>query len=231
MLKILNLKKKNRVWFAAEVKGSKCKYKCKLKIDDLSKELELGEHMLDVEDISSENQWGKDLKFCLTKKADEREENDILHVYMRYNSYSIKHIHQLGGVWDKNTELWAFSRLVESEVEELERFFKSPLIPIEVNLPTSLEIKEGGFYCLGYSVAYANGRDSGAKITKDAFVVKGGFSSGGSKKHWVTIGEKGTVFRMKVPIEVFEKYSSLETDYNFKRLDKEAENSEEAQYG
>lgn len=227
MLKILNLKKKNRVWFAAEVEGRKCK----LKIDNLSKELELGEHMLDVEDISTESQWGKELKFCLTGKAGIAEVSDFIHVSTPFNRYFIEQSHQLGGVWDKKAEHWAFNDLVESEVEELEFCFNSTLIPIEVSLVSNREAKREGIYCLGYSVAFAQNRDSGAKITRDVFVVKGGFSSGGSAENWVTTGGKGTVFRMKVPVEVFKKYSSAETHYEFKRLDKEAESSEEAHYG
>ncbi|PTO69916.1 MULTISPECIES: hypothetical protein [Vibrio] len=227
MLKILNLKKKNRVWFAAEVEGRKCK----LKIDNLSKKLELGEYMLDVEDISTESQWGKELKFCLTGKTGIAEASDFIHVSTPFNRYFIEQCHQLGGVWDKKAKHWAFNDLVESEVEELEFCFNSTLISIEVSLPSNLEAKHEGIYCLGYSVAFAQNRDSGAKITRDVFVVKGGFSSGGSAENWVTTGGKGTVFRMKVPIEVFKKYSSAETHYEFKRLDKEAESSEEAHYG
>ncbi len=59
--------KKNRKYFAARTKG----YDCKIVIDDLSRDLEPGEHELMVEDISVRSKYGTDLIFRLTHDAEE----------------------------------------------------------------------------------------------------------------------------------------------------------------
>jgi hypothetical protein len=216
-MKEFNVLKKNRKYYAALLDG----HKCRIVIDKNSSDLSLGEQLLDVEDISVRSRYGTDLIFKLASSIEEQKEFGVLTLESRYNTYLIEKCRGLGGQWDKNARCWLFSSLIAGEVEELDYVFNSPKITLEVCVNDDFDVhkEKGALCCLGYPVARAIGRDSGAQIESNVGIVKGGFTSSGSRKNWATQAEQGTIFRFEVAEEVYKQYQAAEPHYHFKRLD------------
>jgi len=96
----------------------------------------------------------------------------------------------LGCKWDSSAKQWVPPKLAKKEFEEIRDKFFSDLIVIEVkSLPDKmLKGKDWGFIHVrmigGYLVAKVNNRDSGAEIFKDIALIKGKFTSSGSRKNY-----------------------------------------------
>ncbi|MCC5518950.1 hypothetical protein BCT65_018080 [Vibrio splendidus] len=215
-MKEFNVLKKNRKYFAALLNGCKCR----IVIDENSSDLPLGEQLLDVEDMSVRSKYGTDLIFKLTSPIDEQKESGLLTLESRYNTYLIEKCRALGGQWDKSSQSWMFSGLIAEQVDELDYIFNSSKIAVEVTVDENYDVYEakGQLCCLGYPVARAFGRDSGAKVEEKIGILAGGFTSSGSVKNWATQAEDGTVFRFEVAEEVYNQFREKEPQYRFKRL-------------
>lgn len=215
-MKEFNVLKKNRKYFAASLNG----YKCRILIDELSQNLSIGTQLLDVEDISIRSKYGTDLIFKLKPSIEEQNESGFITLNSTYNTYLVDKCRALGGQWDKSSECWVFSGLIEEKVDELAYIFNSSLVPVEVTIHDDYDVYEekGTLCCLGYPVARAFDRDSGARVEEGVGVVAGGFTSGGSKKNWVTQAKSGTVFRFEVAEQVLIHFSEKEPHYHFKAI-------------
>lgn len=58
---------------------------------------------------------------------------------------------------------------------------------------------------MGVKVAVAFGRDSGAKVGRDARMISGNIDSGGSRANWYCIVEEGSIFELEVDAEFYHK--------------------------
>ncbi|HDU8572077.1 hypothetical protein [Vibrio parahaemolyticus] len=215
-MKEFNVLKKNRKYFAASLDG----YKCRILIDELSQNLSIGTQRLDVEDISVRSKYGTDLIFKLKSSVEEQNESGFITLTSTYNTYLVDKCRALGGQWDKSSECWVFSGLIEEKVDELACVFNSHLVPVEVTINDDYDVYEekGTLCCLGYPIARAFGRDSGARVEEGVGVVAGGFTSCGSKKNWVTQAKSGTVFRIEVAEKVLTHFAEKEPHYHFKAI-------------
>lgn len=198
-----NIIKKNRKYFAATTGG----YKCKVLIDKNSESLALGNHNLEVEDISVRSKYGTDLIFKLSASVEDIEDAGICTLrHGKFNSVLVKEARKLGGKYDHEEGAWVFSGIVNDEVEALDEIFNSDLITIELTFNDTFFSSQGAVEIFGYTVAKATGRDSGA-ITPDGIAfIKGRAGSGGSMKNWGTKIEDGSVVRLQVPALLFDKY-------------------------
>jgi len=191
----LTVLKKNRKFFAATKNG----YRCKIVIDDNSRELELGTHILDVEDVSVRSKYGVDLIFKLRGNAAVQEEAGICSLKAPYNVDLLAECRRLGGTWDKTVGVWIFPAFVSDEVEKLDEKYNSDLVPVEL---TYTENDVGlccPVYVAGFKLAQAFDRDSGAVVADGIAVMKGTIRSGGSIENWKTVVQEGTVLRMNIP--------------------------------
>ena len=207
-MKTFNVVKKNRKYFAAILEG---KYKCKLLIDDSSKDLELGSHNLEVDDISVRSKYGTDLIFKI--KAGSSLSGGICTLkHDRYNSILREECRRLGGTWDSKERAWIFGAFVEDEVEELDEIFNSPMATYELTFTETLYgYSAPACYC-GYTLATATARDSGATLEPNIAIIEGEATSGGSIANWLTKIVAGTVIRMELPALVVEKYAGQHKD-------------------
>ena len=190
---LFRIVKKNLKYFSALTESG---HHCRIVIDDNSRELGIGEHMLEVEDLSVYTKYGSDLIFKLKASADQVREAGICTLKSRYNQLLVDEARRLGGKWDETAGAWVFSRLVMDKVEELDRIFNDNEIPVEITFLSPLYGDCAPVFFCGYMIAKAWGRDSGAYLGDGIAIIDGSVDSGGSVKNWHTIVNRGTVIRM-----------------------------------
>ena len=188
----LEIIKKGRVWIACKNEKG---YPCKLKLCELSKDLEVGKHDLLVEDISVRSKYGIDLKYSLKGKL---EEGICTFVSNRFNSWANEKCKSLGGKWDHEEKVWIFSSMIETEVEGLEEKYNGEEVAIEIKAIEGIDALRDSITFLGYPIVIATGKKSGALLANGVFKVEGTISSGGSVENWRTYASKGSIFRLKV---------------------------------
>lgn len=214
---VLNVLKKNRKYFACTKDG----YKCKLIIDDSSKDLSIGEHTLVVFDKSVRTKYGTDLIYQLAYDAKDQESAGIVTLrHQFFNQNLVDDCRNMGGKWDADSQTWVFSDLVADRVEELDAIYNSDLVPVEITAIDEISEWHAPVRFMGYTIARAWGRDSGAKLGDDVSQMKGNIDSGGSVKNWRSKVSKGSVFRLYVPKGVLELHKYRDPEWEIKIITK-----------
>jgi hypothetical protein len=191
----VELLKRNRKYFAAKFESG-CPVK--ILIDDASEKLELGMRELVTEDISVRSKYGTDLIYRVI--GEQKKEDGVCTLkHPRFNRVLVVMCKNLGGRWDDEAKAWVFSSIVAAEVEELDYVYNSKEIPIQITAKQSIGAGHDSVYFLGYPVARAMGRDSGATLGEGVSLISGKIDSGGSVKNWTTEIAEGTVLRLMVP--------------------------------
>ena len=194
----LNIIKKNRRYFAATQND----YKCKVLIDENSKDLETGEQDIIVEDISIRSRYGTELIYKVAAETTQEKDEKVHLRHHTFNKLLVSKCKELGGIWDSDSGTWVFSDLIEDKVEELDYVFNSSLVNIEIEAKKDIDKRWESVDFLGYPIAKATGRDSGAELGDGVYKIKGAIRSSGSVKNWASTVDEGSVFRLKVP-EIF----------------------------
>ena len=135
-----------------------------------------------------------------------------------FNSLLVDRCKKLGGRWDGEERAWVFSGLVESEVEEMDEVYNSNLIAVELKALDDISERHSSVKFLGYSIAKATGRDSGATLSEGVSLISGRVTSGGSMKNWTTFISEGTVIRLMVPELLLENSIDDLRDWDVKRI-------------
>lgn len=188
----LQINKKNRKYFACTHNG----FEVKLVIDAASENLLLGEQELLIEDVSVRTKFGTDLIY---KVVGEITKDKIVTLQSHcYNDWLVDSCRKLGGKWDAEASAWVFSPIVEQEVDELDRLFNEDLMVIDIEALDDIVSYIGSVTFMGYTVARAFGRSSGAKLGTKVKQLDGSISSGGSAKNWFTLVKKGSRFRLEI---------------------------------
>jgi predicted DNA-binding transcriptional regulator len=132
--------------------------------------------------------------------------NGKIDIYTPYNSTFVKAIKLIGGArFDGQKRCWV---LPEDYIEDVRAILFDVYGCDDQGAPETVDIKvevyEGlvSGYCKGIdianrTIAYATGRDSGAKVGRTTMLVEGEIDSGGSKKNWTTEISAGSVFKVK----------------------------------
>lgn len=189
----LHITKKNRKYFACTHNG----YDVKLVIDSASEHLELGEHELLVEDVSVRTKFGTDLIYKVVGEIKKTDKIVTLSSHI-YNDQLVASCRALGGRWDAQASAWVFNSLVEQEVDELDRLYNEDLVAIDIEALDDIYSSASSVTFLGYTIARAFGRDSGAKLGDKIMMLGGAISSGGSVKNWNTKVMRGSRFRLEI---------------------------------
>jgi len=188
----LQINKKNRKYFSCMHNG----FEVKLVIDAASENLSLGEQELLIEDVSVRTKFGTDLIY---KVVGEITKDKIVTLQSHcYNDWLVDSCRKLGGKWDAEASTWVFSPIVEQEVDELDRLFNEDLMVIDIEALDDIVSYTSSVTFMGYTVARAFGRSSGAKIGAKVKQLDGSISSGGSAKNWFTLVKKGSRFRLEI---------------------------------
>ncbi len=203
----LNLIKSGRVWIKCETDSG---YNCKLKLNEFSKNLEMGEHELLVNDLSVRSKYGTDLKYELV--GEKKEGGKISLQHETYNYLLHEECKNLGGQWDNETKTWFFDEIVEDKIEDLEDIFCSETVNVQIKSLDEVSSHTSSVDFCGYNIAIAKGRDTGAYLGEKISKLSGSIDSGGSFKNWYTHVSKDTIFRLKVPKNLLNKYLSSESE-------------------
>lgn len=202
-IKTIVLKKKNRKYFAATVNG----YKCKLIIDENSKDLELKPHSLTVNDLTVRTKYGTDIIFELAGSKEEGN-NVCTFKHSTYNEVMVDRCRKLGGVYERG--VWVFPSIVEEEVEELDFIYNSELVTVDLTALDTFYHTSATF--LGYTIVRSFGKKEKSVLGDNVSMVSGDFSSGGSYKNFGVWVESGSEFRLQVPKELLENKELLEKE-------------------
>lgn len=130
-------------------------------------------------------------------------ENEI-HAFSDYHPHLPSRAKNLGGRW--NGSCWRFD---VRDIDAVKNLYTS-IYGTDGTAPTGDLVTgrctienddwtayQSGLFLFGRQVAYATGRDSGARLSAGVVILKGGFTSGGSAKNWRTVGSEGTIFEMR----------------------------------
>ncbi|MBA0286854.1 hypothetical protein [Stenotrophomonas maltophilia] len=124
--------------------------------------------------------------------------DEFISVIAPYNAAFIAQAKRIGGKWDGGDKSWNFDIKLEEKVRALCLQFygtdglKVDLCIIEVDLPADKEQWQGPLTLAGRVLASARGRDTGAVLGNGVSVLKGCFTSGGSRQNWTTaVGPNG----------------------------------------
>ena len=200
--------KKNRVFFKAILNGNG--HEIKLRVTPESADLQPGQHTLLVNDESVRTKYGTDVIYSVASTARAVPGKITTFHHTPYNYLASDKCKKLGGKWDSENNVWVFSSLVESEVEEIDELFNFDSIGVEITAKKDLYVGKGPVDFLGYTVARAFGRDSGAKLGDQVSCISGKFYSCGSVKNWATEVAAGSVFKLRVCSKLLEKYDESE---------------------
>lgn len=139
-------------------------------------------------------------------------EGDYFVVQTPYDSKYISELKKTisGYKWDPNRKVWLIPVDAEPVMQELlKKYFNYSGGPTEKNVTIIITAKKelstaADAVRFGpIPIAKASGRDSGAKVMQNVYMLKGEIRSGGSTKHWMTYVAEGSVFKVKhVPISI-----------------------------
>ncbi len=200
----LKILKKNRKYFACMSDN----YKCKLLINENSSHLEPGGEPREflVNDISVRSKYGTDLIYELYAKDTEETQGICTLKHEKFNSNLVNACKKLGGKWDKGESAWIFSAIIEDKVEELDVLYNSEHITVEITAKNRMEWRTESVDFLGYTIARAYGRDTGAKLGDGVSQIEGKIDSAGSMKNWTTVVTIGSIFRLMVPKDLLNAF-------------------------
>lgn len=126
---------------------------------------------------------------------------DVASVFTPYNAEFVKAVRMVGGArWNRQIQCWDIpSCAVDAVREMMMRVYGESDVAhvdkadIRVTFSDSVCAECGPITMFGRTVAYAYGRDSGAKVGEKVSFVKGRPASGGSRKNWTTVIPAGSV--------------------------------------
>jgi len=193
----INIIKKNRKYFAAEINGRKVK----VEIDDNSEKLEIGGHSLYVEDISIRSKYGTDEKYKLAIDMEKQQSTEIYSLESSVRNYFlIDACRRLGARYDKETSAWIFNGIVSDKAEELDLIHNSELIDVEIEAISDIWGDCGPIHFCGFTIAQARGRDTGAILGDNVHMLEGDINSGGSAKTGIQLFLKNQFLDLVCPL-------------------------------
>jgi hypothetical protein len=220
----LTLGKKGRKYWACKLSG---KHDARLLIDCHTESLEAGKtYDLKVYDFSVKNKYGSKLEFVAAGNI-EKEQKDPYLIYPKaYNELLREEAKKISGKWDSEESCWVFPSIAEEEAEELDYLFNSEPVTVEITAkkrPYDDYHSEGHgpITFMGYTIAKAYDRDSGADVADGVVLVEGEVTSGGSRANWKTMVKTGTRFRLEVSkplLDHLKEYEEAIGIWDFKEI-------------
>lgn len=108
--------------------------------------------------------------------------------------------------WDGGKKAWIVPAVYLDSVNSLLRDFygytgepTDEMVVVRVSCPNGADNRHGPVTFMGYSLASAWGRDSGARVGDNVALVEGNVTSGGSVKNWHSIVRAGSMFDITMP--------------------------------
>ena len=117
-----------------------------------------------------------------------------------FDAEFVKGARALAGNWEGDA--WRFPASQEGRVRELCRSVHgtggSPVgtVTLRVRVTRDIRIQRDSFRLCGRVIAWATGRDSGARVGRNIVHPAGGIGPGGSRQYWTTEVGAGAEFEM-----------------------------------
>ena len=130
-------------------------------------------------------------------------EDNKLHVFAPFLQKFVVEAKKFGGIWSRTSKEWIFDTRDEEYIKKacFDLFgsdgSSSKLVDIKITFLKGVLNYQDAVYICNRQIAYATGRDSGAKIGEGVKLLTGEIDSGGSTKNWFTTIEKDTVLIMR----------------------------------
>ena len=190
--------KKNTVFYKAKMYDENWEksWDFKLKIDEKSENLDLGRHVLLLDDVSVVTKYGTDVIYKVHSEITDPNKICTFKHHL-FNQKILKKCKYLGGKWDSSEKVWVFNELVEEQVEILENLYNENLTIVDIIAKEDISDQPEVTF-LGYPLIRAMGRDSGAMLCDEIIKISGQIQSGGSMKNWLAIVREGATFRLKI---------------------------------
>lgn len=129
---------------------------------------------------------------------------------------------KLNARWDSDLSAYVVPDIVKDVAQNLKEKWEGELITVQITSSECLSAWTQPIYFAGYKIAEAYGRDSGAKLGKCVSQISGEIGSAGSAKNWLTVIEKGSIFRLQMlrsmlsKAQKTDKWEVVEITDNFK---------------
>jgi len=204
----LNILKKNIKYFACETVDGK---KARLVINEHSKNLELGEHLLIVKDLSVYTKFGADYIYELSNKQDTGSNLITLKAATKYNYFLADECRKLGGTWDRESKCWMFSDLVQDEVERLDKMFSSDeiIFTLVASDKCLCSIDEVFLFC-GYPIFFYNTEYQKVSLSKEVVMLSGDIYTFTDNRHEYITAHEYTTFKIKAPSKLVDRFINAE---------------------
>lgn len=129
-------------------------------------------------------------------------DNNKIEIYTPYNREFVSKVKKISSAkWSYNKGCWEMDKIEigvvrkfmmdcygENDIEFAEK------VDVKVKFLQTVEVYYKGIELFGRTIAYAFGRDSGAKLGDKVTCLDGEYRSGGSMKNWKTIIDEGAEF-------------------------------------
>lgn len=134
------------------------------------------------------------------------------YVYTPYNKNFVQKIKKIrcaawnGSAWTVDVDFVPAVREIAKSIYGYDDTEEVEAVTLRITFMQDKEVYHDDIRLFGKTIASAYGRDSGAKLGKDAVLIKGNACSGGSVKNWRTIIVAESVILLNnVPRQMYEK--------------------------
>ena len=138
------------------------------------------------------------------------------YVYTPYNKNFVQKIKKIrcaawnGSAWTVDADFIPAVREIAKSIYGYDDTEEVETVTLRITFMQDNEVYHDDIRLFGKTIASAYGRDSGAKLGKDAVLIKGNACSGGSVKNWRTIIVAESVILLNnVPRQMYEKKNGV----------------------
>ncbi len=148
-MKKIRVIEKREHYFLCEIRGRGF---CWLLIDDFSEKMPLGEHELNLLDISDRYAHHSNVSvFRLTQPYAQYTDIGVITLKAgKQNHFVYRRCLQLGGKWQPTLGEWVFSSSVKGEVDVLSAIVKSNKISLEVKFKETVQLTDQALTLFGF---------------------------------------------------------------------------------
>jgi hypothetical protein len=178
---------------------------CLIELDEASKNLELGEHILQVENTNVKidtvkKQFKCKLQGLPTFKLIADDPTVVVSLKIeRFNKNYISACRNAGGLYCNVTKQWSFKSEKQKEIFYLKRIYESEERVFEIDISNALSLANQTLDLLGYPVARYNPETDNVQLSPSLAIMQGQIVVRGDRDNKFVVANSGTVVRVLMP--------------------------------
>jgi hypothetical protein len=187
---------------------------CLIELDEASKNLELGEHTLNVQNTNlniNKVQTKNKIRFkgLPTFKLITDEDTKPIKIKIdRFNKNYVTACRNLGGRYCSSSMEWTIPADKKKEAEALIQIYESEQRVYEIDISNSLSIANQSLDILGYPIARFNYETEKVQLSKSVAIMDGNIVARGNNAERFVVANNNTVVRVLLPHLVVERSGS-----------------------